>query len=185
MRRHGFAVLAAIPVLVLGLTACGSDDGGKKGASGTKAQTVSDQEKARKFAQCMRTNGVDMPDPETNDGGGIAIRAGKVKGKSTKADESKFKAAMNKCRSLMPNGGKPPKLTPEDSAKMREFAKCMRQHGVDMPDPSDDGAITIKRKAGAGGAPAKGLGDDKKLEDAQKACQRYMPKLKTSGGGKG
>ena len=52
-----------------------------------------------------------------------------------------------------------------------QFAKCMREHGVDMPDP----------KPAAGGGPARvelragvGAGAPRKLDEAQKACQKYM-----------
>src|SRR6266536_123356 len=60
-----------------------------------------------------------------------------------------------------------------------EFAKCMRQHGIDMPDPKFDAngrmSITVNGKAGASGGP-----DDPKFKAAQQACEHYLP-----GAGKG
>src|SRR6266508_1571030 len=60
-----------------------------------------------------------------------------------------------------------------------EFAKCMRQHGIDMPDPKFDAngrmSITVNGKAGAGAGP-----DDPKFKAAQQACEHYLP-----GAGKG
>jgi hypothetical protein len=59
--------------------------------------------------------------------------------------------------------------TDPEQAQLR-FARCMREHGVDMPDP----------KPTAGGGPDRvefkaGAGDNRgKLEAAQKACQKYM-----------
>jgi hypothetical protein len=45
---------------------------------------------------------------------------------------------------------------------MRKQAKCMREHGVDMPDPDP---------TGKGGMRIGGPGDDpKKFEEAAKAC---------------
>jgi hypothetical protein len=57
-----------------------------------------------------------------------------------------------------------------------KFAKCMREHGVDMPDPKKDanGRIKITAKASARSGT-----DDAKMQAAQKACQKY---LKAGGG---
>ncbi|TDD70827.1 hypothetical protein E1293_34425 [Actinomadura darangshiensis] len=59
-----------------------------------------------------------------------------------------------------------------DDQKMREFAKCMRENGVDMPDPKD-GRVEIRASAGAG----KGAGPENggKVEAAQKKCRHLMP----------
>ena len=51
--------------------------------------------------------------------------------KARSADSTKFKNAMNKCRHLLPNGGSPQPPSAEELEKMRQFAKCMRQHGID------------------------------------------------------
>jgi hypothetical protein len=53
-----------------------------------------------------------------------------------------------------------------------KFAKCMREHGVDMPDPKRDanGRITITARGGAG----KGERGDAKMKAAQEACGKYM-----------
>ena len=56
-------------------------------------------EKALKFAECMRSNGVpNFPDPKG--GGGIQIG-----GNGVDPQSPAFKTAMQKCRSLLPNGG--------------------------------------------------------------------------------
>src|SRR4029453_7054162 len=52
-----------------------------------------------------------------------------------------------------------------------KFAKCMREHGVDMPDPKKDANGGIKITADAG---TKSAGkDNAKMQAAQKACQEY------------
>lgn len=50
---------------------------------------------------------------------------------------------------------------------MLNFAKCMREHGVDMPDPDADGGITI---AASGAAVNKS-----QVDAAQEACKQFMP----------
>jgi predicted small lipoprotein YifL len=56
-------------------------------------------------------------------------------------------------------------------ASLLKFAQCMRDHGVDMPDPkfSDDGGATV-----AIGGPGSKPQDQSKVEAAQKACARYQ-----------
>jgi hypothetical protein len=164
MRRQTFAVLAVVPVLALGLTACGG--GGKDPVAKAAASKSSDLDAMRKFTQCMRQNGVDMPDP-TDDGGRIVMRASKMPGADS---EAKMKAADAKCRHFQPNGGKPIKPKPEELAKMRAMAKCMREHGVDMPDPDPDGSLTIKKGKGS----TFDL-DSPTFKAADKACRQYAP----------
>jgi len=64
----------------------------------------------------------------------------------------------------------------EDVEEMAlKFAQCMREHGVDMPDPEiDGGRITQRINAGPGGS--------EKVEAAQEACKEYAPS--GPGGGK-
>jgi hypothetical protein len=65
-------------------------------------------------------------------------------------------------------GGEAPKKTAaDDNAKMREYAKCMRANGVDMPDPSTDGRVEIKVTGGK-------TGEDK-MKAAEGKCRRLMP----------
>jgi len=50
-----------------------------------------------------------------------------------------------------------------------KFSKCMREHGIDMPDPQRVGKGGIKLTGG------KGVNfDDPKMKAAQSACQKYM-----------
>jgi hypothetical protein len=171
MRRQTFAVLAVALILALGLTACAG--GGKDAVAKAAASKSSDLDSMRKFAQCMRQNGVDMPDP-TDDNGRIEMRSSAKPGANS---EDKMKAAEAKCRHFQPNGGKPVKLKPEDLARMRAMAKCMREHGVNMPDPDENGRITITRKGT--GDPAKGGDgmnpDSPTFKAADKACRQYAP----------
>jgi hypothetical protein len=56
-----------------------------------------------------------------------------------------------------------------------DFAKCMRERGIDMPDPvkSADGGVRLeaRRAGGPGVEPGKG---DPKMEAAQKACEKHL-----------
>ncbi|MET8995194.1 hypothetical protein [Amycolatopsis sp. NPDC004169] len=161
--------VAAIGAALL-LAGCGAktDDGSKVASISTPSKTggptaadnsgKSDEDKMREFAKCMREHGVDMPDPKpAGDGNGVAIG---IQGDG--ADKGKIDAAQNACKHLMPNGGEMKPPSAEELDKMRKDAKCMRDHGIDMPDPDP---------AGKGATRIGGMGDDpKKFEDAAKAC---------------
>jgi hypothetical protein len=131
-----------------------------------------DEDKVRDFAKCMREHGVDMPDPQTSGDGGFTFEAN-----GNGLDENQMKAADEACRPLLPNGGKPKQLDPEALDKMREHAKCLREHGLDVPDPDPNNpGISISADPS----------NKDKVDAAMKACESLMPgggKLSTGGGG--
>ncbi len=135
MRRQWFAVLVAVPLLLLGLAACGgSGNSSGSGASDTSS-SEDPQDQAVKFAQCMREHGVDIPDPETDDQGRMSLRLGG----GEKVDKDKVDAAMEACKKYNPIGdsGRLNDLQndPEFQEAQLRWAQCMRDHGVDVPDP--------------------------------------------------
>src|SRR5206468_7658682 len=104
------------------------------------------QDAALAFARCMRQHGVDMPDPSFNDngngGGGFAIKQGGP-ASGARPDDAIFQAAQTACQPILDKAEQDmPRPSPEEEAKMRDqalkFARCMRQHGIDMPDPTFD-----------------------------------------------
>jgi hypothetical protein len=59
-----------------------------------------------------------------------------------------------------------PEPAEDPQERGRQFAQCMRDHGVDMPDPDANGG-RVEFQAGAA--------DADKIDEAQQACQRYAP----------
>lgn len=154
--------------LSLGLSACGSaDDGdgvataGGDGADPSASATLSDQEAAVRFAQCMREHGIDVPDPDPDQEG---FRAQLPEG----TDPEDARAATEECKQYMPNGGEPPKLDPEVIEKQRQFAQCMRDNGVEeFPDPSEDGGVKIEGDQFDTQSP--------EFKAAEEACAQFKP----------
>jgi hypothetical protein len=64
---------------------------------------------------------------------------------------------------------------------MVAFAQCMREHGIDMPDPTGDG-LTVRRNGEDGPDP-----DSKEFQAAERACNHHLGNLgrgrSQSGGG--
>jgi len=182
MRTRTVAATVALGTTVLalaGAAACGRSPAGNGIASAGGARTatphptasVDPVEQGREFAQCMRDHGVDMPDPQTAEGGsgdGGGIRITVSGGPNSNAD-----TAMEACKDKLPNGGAPPSMSPEQQEQLRQFAQCMRDHGVDMPDPDpNSGGLRISQSGG----PQSGMGpDDPTFKAAQDACKDKLP----------
>jgi hypothetical protein len=131
------STIAVLLGLLLALTACGSKEQPNGAQKDEKGDMV-------KFAQCMRQNGIDMPDPKSSeDGGGIVIEA-MPGGDAAAIDEDKMKTAHEACKEHLPNGGEMKPPSPEEQDKMRQQAKCMRDRGHDWPDPKFEGGGTAE-----------------------------------------
>ncbi|WP_370947077.1 hypothetical protein AB5J62_05850 [Amycolatopsis sp. cg5] len=162
--RHRLVLGMAITAAVLSGCSSAGDDAGKVASAGGSSSAVpapgdgggfdqktKDQMLAR--AKCMRENGVNIPDPTFE--GGMAPREMIPEGVSEEA----YKKATDACVKFMPDGG-----SKEDQAKAldkaRAMAKCLREHGIDTPDPDETHGLQI-------GKP----GDDPKvLDKAMKEC---------------
>ena len=160
---------------VLGLAMAAAACGGAAGASKTDEET-SPEDARLAFADCMREHGVDIDDPEE---GGGKFRIGIAPGGSADAVNEEgdpvndeFEEAMDACRDELPQMGE--ELTPEERAEMEdamlEFARCMREHGVDLPDPGDGGGVV--RIAPGGGKPDP---EDEEFQEAEEACEDLLP----------
>lgn len=157
---------------------------------GATATTVSadPNEAALQFAKCMRENGVDMPDPvvqdDGNGGGGVMIQVGGP-GEGEVPDKETMDAANKECQHFLEDAAgsfNPP--SPEEQERMKEqaleFSKCMREHGIDMPDPQfgDDGTFSVGIGGPDGTGPATGPAtggppidfNSKEFQEASEAC---------------
>lgn len=180
MRRVG-AALCVAAALLFTTTACGSDDDTGDGVASLDDGAADDgggdggdtdesaEEQALAFAQCMRDNGVDMPDPEVDEDGGVRFRAGDGDGEMP--DQATLEQAMEACEDLQPDVGG--QMSQEDVSKMQDrmlaFAECMRENGIDMPDPEfgDGGMVRF--------GPPEGVDpEDPAFREAQETCQEEV-----------
>ena len=134
--------LYAVPLLVLAaLSGCAAEKKEQQIASaggGTPSASAAADDAAQglKFAQCMRAEGIDLPDPGPD--GMVALPAVPA-GAGDQAKAEKTDAALEKCHEFLPNGGEPPKASAEDLAKARDYAKCARENGIPaFPDPDPE-----------------------------------------------
>ena len=156
----------AVASIALGACGGGSDDA----TAGTGDRRAEFREAALKFAKCMRAHGVDMPDPEPN--GGIRI-GGPDMGPQ---DRQKLEDAQKACQSILEKV-RPPELSQEDQQKFKDqalkFARCMREHGIDMPDPQFQSGGRMTQRMDGGINP-----DSERFQDAQEECSKYQPRMR-------
>jgi hypothetical protein len=199
-RRLGTGALAAL-VLALTLAACGSSGGGNQVASlgGDDARTTADdggssddaekdpEDAFREFAECMREHGVDMPDPEVSDDGGVSFSAPEGAAPADGAEvrgSDEFASAHEACEQHLEgvvNGdGKRP--NEEQQEKFREqaleHAQCMRDHGIDFPDPQFGDGGMVTQSLGGGIDP-----NDPTFQDAMEECSEKAGLPKPGKGG--
>ena len=184
--RRAVANAAAVALAIALLGACGGgsgdDDAGEDVASldddvsstesspdgtATDDTTATDPEEAMlAFTECMRDHGIDMPDPQVGEEGEFGINL-----EATPENEDDLEAAQEACQPLLEDVRGEIEIDPEREAEMRQqmldFAECMRDHGIDMPDPvfSDDGGFVVQQE-GPGG----NVRDDPDFEAAAEEC---------------
>jgi hypothetical protein len=174
-RKLGLAAAAGVLAVALAVvvTACagsGDSDGvasltdtGQGTTDGSQGSGEGDQdlqEAQLAFASCMREHGVDFPDPVN----------GQFQFRSTPADQSEYEAAQEACQDLLEDAV--PILDAEQQAELRDatlaFARCMRKHGIDMPDP------TFPEGSGPEMQIPNGAEDDPQFDEAREACNPIL-----------
>jgi hypothetical protein len=141
--------LSAVVALVLIVAACGGADADDDVATLEDTTATTDiadvqqetdaEETLLEFAQCMRDNGVpDFPDPELDSSGNLRPFGGATGPSDLGADQDTLEAAFEACQELV-EGLIQDAFRAIDQTEFQdsflEFAKCMREKGIDMPDP--------------------------------------------------
>jgi hypothetical protein len=137
---------ATAAVALLALSACGgsgdangdaSGGGGSDPAPASEAASPEADAEALAFAECMRDNGVDMPDPGPGQGGFYQA----FHGLEDSYDQATLDQAIAACEDLFPTyAGEGGHGTDDES--VLALAECLREQGLDVPDNLfEDGAL--------------------------------------------
>ncbi len=135
-----------------------------------------EEEQALAFADCMRAEGIDFPDPVVNADGSVEFfGANGDRDADGFAQDAGFEVAVDTCGSLiegasfLPDEGDFTEL--EDS--FLEVAECLRDNGIDVPDPQfGEGGPGAGGPFGADFDP-----DDPATAAAVEACQDILAGL--------
>ena len=165
-----------------GVASLGSPTPGADSSAAPEA-SMDPEDAAIAFAECMREQGVEMPDPKVGPNGEMTVT---INGGPGSLDQEEMQAAHEACQHLMPGPrGEPRELSPEEKDAMLAFAQCMRDHGIDMPDPVFDGGggvmIGPAPAAGGNGGPAFER-DSGEFQEAAEACRELHGDLLPGGG---
>ena len=155
-------------------TATSSASTGATSSAGTATSgadhKLTKQEKAVKFAECMRANGVPhFPDPDPKGDSNFGVDVPK----------DVFVKAVDACKALKPPGALSSKRTAKEQSASLRFAQCVRDHGVkDFPDPVNGEPLIDTTKIPSSNKP----GGMTILNAATNTCGTI---LKASAGGQG
>jgi hypothetical protein len=166
--------LAALAVIAVIGAGCGGNDG--NGGGNTSA--ADNQEKAVKFAECMRENGIsEFPDPDAS--GQLTID-GVLNGSSIDPNSPTWNAAIDACKDLQPPGftGGGERDAGQQDAALR-FAQCVRENGVpDFPDPANGQPLIDTNRIPSAAATSHGMSI---LNAATQKCSSYSEALGIQG----
>jgi hypothetical protein len=122
-----------------------STSSSSSGGPPTQAQLQREQQDATRFAGCMRSHGVPIPNPT------VSPRAFK---NAFSSKSPGFQSAYTVCGHLLPAGrqqNQPTVQTQAQTLALLAFARCLRSHGVaNFPDPATGGELTHEMVARAG-----------------------------------
>jgi hypothetical protein len=108
-------------------TATASSTGTASSADSAENKKATDQDKAVKFAECIREHGVPhFPDPDAKGEYVFGIDV----------SPAVWQKAVHACKALEPPGALSGKRSPKQQSAALRFAQCARDNGVkDFPDP--------------------------------------------------
>ena len=163
-----------------------ADPGNGAGEESVDTENMTDEERLLAFAECMRVNGVDFPDPvveadgtvtfgfRPGGGGGGLQRLGEI------GRDPDLPAARDMCAGMLeglafgPGQGGFDLIELQD--RLLEFARCMRENGVDMGDPDLSRFVPGANDDGQPGGPFGVIDlDDPDFSTAFAVCQQQLP----------
>ncbi|MFQ5968421.1 MAG: hypothetical protein ACE5MI_12565 [Acidimicrobiia bacterium] len=176
------SLVGLLAALALVAVACGSEASAEGVASLSDTDTtigaepsgetedLNVEESFLAFTQCMRDEGIDLPDPELDANGNITFGGFD---RDPGADPEDIRAAFGVCQEHIE--GVVQQFIGRDLTEIQdtlvEYAACMRENGYDMPDPDFSGF-----GPGQGGGPFGGAIDpnDPAFQTANEICQEIF-----------
>ncbi len=171
-RRLAAVVLSV--ALAMGTASCAGSGGSGSPTPSPSGTSITEPDPAAamlKFNACLRANGVKVSDS------GPSVARGDT-------DDRDFAAAAAKCKHHLAGtsievatGGDGGQISEEQLASLLAYARCMRDHGIDMPDPDPkSGAVAPKGSSGFDE-------NSEEFQNAHLACRSHLGDVAVSEGG--
>ncbi|NEE03545.1 hypothetical protein [Phytoactinopolyspora halotolerans] len=130
-------------------TAAGDDDGAAAEDEPGAGEDDSSGDPVLDFYQCLRDNGLDVEDPGPSGGGGAGLQGPPgvdMHDPETEAIvEDCAENHLNSTDGRVTVGGEDGQMGDNlaEPEALIAYVDCMREHGIDMPDPDADGRLSI------------------------------------------
>jgi len=149
-------------------------------AAATDDELSIDEDKLLEFTSCMRDAGIDFPDPIVDSDGNVGFDLMAMRDMAD-VPEDEMQAAFDNCFQHLEgvNFGFERVFDAEFQDQVVVFAGCMRENGIDMPDPDFSG-IMEGEPLFPGWEPDL---DDPDFEAAFDACEDMLPGIPGIAGG--
>jgi hypothetical protein len=162
-----WVAVGAVALATLAGVGCGDSGNASNGDAAAGSDKEKFEQAALKHARCMRENGVDVPDPKPGRGGIVLQRRGPG------GDEAALERAAKNCERYLKDLP-PPNLSEEQETKLRDatlaHARCMREQGLDYPDPTFGKGGLIEMKIGKELDPS-----NPRVRAAEAKCRQQAP----------
>lgn len=201
MRR--ILVLLLSLTMTLALSACASgadtdagvatlDDGAPTNDTASETPSEDVEQAMLDYTQCLREQGLDVPDPQFDEDGRVIVgqetggTGGDGGGDPDNPEPQNFgPEAFERAQEICgdPPEAAMPEFSAEDQSAMQDaalkFAQCMRERGIDMPDPKigEGGGVMMER-----GGTARDV-NDPDFKAAEAECQEAFADLPAPGAG--
>lgn len=155
-RSTPLRTLVVVLVLALIAAACGGDDSANEEGVATLQDDTTDstlpvqrqdiEDAVLEFSQCMRDEGIDIPDIQLDADGAPILDAANLQDIDLQSPE--FQSAFTSCISVITDAGAfafdfDPEIEAIIQDQLQQFAECMRREGIeDFPDPIVGGSGT-------------------------------------------
>ena len=175
-------LLALILTLALVMAACSNDgESSRIASSGESGQDTSpsvetDADGAEaaiaKYTQCLRDEGIDIEDPTVDADGNVHLSPIEP---SIEPDGTDLDAIIDTCKTHL-EGISTAVVSGDGMTELEdalvEYAQCMRDHGVDMPDPD---------LSSGGGVIDLGNADEAEFDAADAECRQILAAIGIGG----
>lgn len=166
-RSAAFLMIAALGIVA---SACASSAAPTiptlRSPNASPSASVTPEQAMRAYVSCMRGKGIAMPDPKVQSNGEVELIY------PEDIDKGAFGAADEGCRSLLANAYPATTENPngaQEQDQLLAYARCMREHGIDMADPAGGpGSVTVNAGTEPGAV-------DPSFAAADQACAHFLP----------
>jgi hypothetical protein len=171
----------------------GSTDDTTDDTDSSTPDSIDPEDAFNEYTECMRDNGIDLPDAQvvsadgsgraSNGGGPIIVTNTMPEGDGPEGglpfdpESEEYQEADEECMPILEAVRSEIEIDPEVEAEHREqmldFAECMRDHGIDFPDPvfSENGGGGVSVQIGEEGEEGNGPAfDDEDFQAANEEC---------------